>query len=60
MVTTSTYWDKDGIYFSAQTYYGLSTDTKPSAAPNGSVFIEMDTSKIYFYDAENKEWKEFG
>ena len=39
---------------------GLSTDTKPTEnISNGSVFIEMDTSKIYFYDAENKEWKEF-
>ena len=44
---------------------GLSTDTKPASTidgkeiMNGCVFIEIDTSKIYFYDAENQEWKEF-
>ena len=43
---------------------GLSTDTKPTTINgytigNGSVFIEMDTSKIYFYDLENKTWREF-
>lgn len=45
---------------------GLSTDEKPTETvsgktiSNGCVFIELDTSKIYFYDAENKEWLEFG
>jgi len=38
---------------------GLSTDTKPTDVDNGCIFIEMDTGKIYFYDAENKQWKEF-
>jgi len=49
---------------------GLSTDTKPTKVngkieidgkeiPNGCIFIEIDTSKIYFYDKENNEWKEF-
>jgi len=44
------------------TYYGLSTDTtKPTAGiGNGSCFIEMDTSKIYFFDEENAEWLEWG
>ena len=42
---------------------GLSTDTKPTEVNerevgNGSTFIEIDTGKIFFYDAENKEWKE--
>lgn len=42
---------------------GLSTDTKPSKVgeqtiDNGSVFIEIDTGKIFFYDLENQEWKE--
>ena len=42
---------------------GLSTDTKPTEVDgkdiqNGTVFIEMDTGKIYFYDLENQEWKE--
>ena len=46
--------------------YGLSTDNKPLVGvnnvknvPNGSCFIEMDTSKIYFYDGENNLWKKF-
>ena len=43
------------------TYYGLSTDTKPTeGVGNGSAFIEMDTSKVYFFDAGNPEWLEWG
>ena len=43
------------------TYYGLSTDSKPTeGVGNGSAFIEMDTSKVYFFDAENSEWLEWG
>lgn len=39
----------------------LSTDTKPTeGVANGSVCIEMDTSKIYFFDEENAEWLEWG
>lgn len=39
---------------------GLSTDTKPTEnITNGSSFIEMDTGKIYFYDAISKQWLEF-
>lgn len=43
--------------------FGLSTDEKPTEKfkntkiPNGSVFIEMDTKKAYFYDADTDEWK---
>lgn len=42
---------------------GLSTDTKPTKIGdknigNGSVFIEIDTQKIAFYDEDSKEWKE--
>lgn len=45
---------------SIQTIMGLSTDTKPTdGIINGSMFIEMDTSKIYFYDLENEQWLEF-
>ena len=41
---------------------GLSTDEKPTEIngkkiDNGSVFIEIDTETIYFYDLENEEWK---
>ena len=42
---------------------GLSTDTKPTEVAgkkvdNGSLFIEIDTGKIFFYDLENEQWKE--
>lgn len=44
--------------------YGLSTDEKPVTnykgmnIPNGSIFVEMDTSKVYAYDDENEVWLE--
>ena len=42
---------------------GLSTDTKPTTIDgkdiaNGSVFIEIDTQKILFFDGTSKQWKE--
>ena len=38
---------------------GLARDTKPTEnINNGSTFIEIDTGKIYLYDAENQQWKE--
>lgn len=41
-------------------YRGLSTDEKPTEnVVNGSVFIEMDTGKVYMFDGEGSEWKEF-
>lgn len=40
---------------------GLSTDEKPTVIKNGniengSIFIEIDTQDIYFFDADSKEW----
>lgn len=44
-----------------QTIYGLSTDTKPTEnVQNGSAFIEMNTSKVYFFNGETKAWIEWG
>lgn len=46
-------------------FAGKSTDTKPKEVynnrkiHNGSSFTEMDTSKIYLYDAENAIWLAF-
>lgn len=42
---------------------GLSTDTKPTeigdkTIANGSVFIEIDTGKMYLYDLDNEQWNE--
>ena len=45
---------------SGSTFFGLSTDSKPTNVENGSCFLEMDTSKIYFYDADGAEWQEWG
>lgn len=37
----------------------LSTDTKPTEnVANGSLVLEMDTNKIYAYDAEGEAWVE--
>ena len=45
-------------------FRGLSTDTKPDetkdSVGNGAAFIEMDTGKLYFYDADSTQWVEFG
>lgn len=40
---------------------GLSTDTKPNdpiEVSNGSIFVEMDTGKVFFYDEDGEEWIE--
>lgn len=43
------------------TYYGLSTDSKPTdGVGNGSAFVEMDTGKLYFFDSTNTQWREWG
>ena len=43
------------------TMFGLSTDTKPTTGViNGSAFIEIDTSTIYFFDAAGNQWLEWG
>jgi hypothetical protein len=39
--------------------YGLSTDTKPTDVPNGSIFVEMDTSKLYVFDGDSLIWIEW-
>ena len=51
MVTQKSYFDDAGTYQTAEVYFGLSTDTKPTTVANGSCYLEMDSSKIYFFDA---------
>lgn len=53
---------QDGVYTGPVTLFGLSTDTKPTGAEvaNGSCFLEMDTAKIFFYDADGETWREWG
>lgn len=56
-----TMYRKEGASFDKQEveYRGLSTDEKPTEnVINGTIFIEIDTGKIYMYDLENEEWKE--
>ena len=59
MITGEHYLD-NGRYMGAEQLAGLSTDEKPVSCGNGSVFIEMDTSKIYFFDAAGAQWLEWG
>ena len=41
----------------APKFQGLSTDEKPvDYINNGAYFEEIDTGKIYRFDAENQEW----
>jgi hypothetical protein len=37
---------------------GLSTDEKPTHVNNASTFYEMDTRKLFLFDAQNKIWIE--
>lgn len=59
MVTTEA-TDTQGVLNA--TLYGLSGDDKPNKTfddiplPNGAKFVEMDTKKVYFWDAENEQW----
>lgn len=66
MITTTyakfSHYNAEGVTVQIVTMMGLSTDSKPtdSSIGNGSAFIEMNTSKLYFYDAAGESWKEWG
>lgn len=45
-------------YYTAVELYGLSTDTKPTDEQNGTLFLEMDTGKVFVYDEANTQWRE--
>ena len=49
-----------GEFIHADTeYYGLSTDKKPvERVNNASIFYEMDTQKVWLFDAKNNVWIE--
>ena len=59
MITYNQY-KSDGAYVGAVDLYGLSTDTKPTSVGNGSVFVEMDTSTVYIFDAHSGDWIAWG
>ena len=37
----------------------LSTDEKPTDVENGSKLIEVDTSSVYIFDAQNNVWRKW-
>lgn len=40
-------------------YAGLSTDSKPTeGVATGSIFVEVDTGKVYFYNSDGAAWVE--
>lgn len=58
-ITITTQKDTPELGAIPKTVYCLSTDTKPTDVPNGSLCFEMDTSGIYMFDAENGSWLQF-
>ena len=42
----------------AEDLRGKSSDTKPTDVPNGSTFLEMDTTNVYIFDADDGEWRQ--
>ena len=52
MVTKVTAYERPILLF------WLSTDEKPTDVLNGSMFVEMDTSKYYFFSGQTNEWLE--
>lgn len=57
---------KNTKYVSTNEYLGVRTDTKPTIAsgaesvPDRSLYIELDTGDVYYYDAGTDTWAEFG
>lgn len=51
----------DGSFVTNGITFGKSSDTKPTTGvPNAQCFIEIDRSKIYFFDLDTSEWLEWG
>ena len=52
---------QDGLVTVNKTFYGKSTDQKPTlGVGNGSFFIEIDTGKALIFDASTSSWIEPG
>lgn len=55
-ITVETPFVPDKRYIEAS---GLSTDTKPTTGIiNGSIFCEVDTGKVYFFNEAGSAWVE--
>lgn len=53
-----TVYETHGYRCTSRDMYGLSTDTKPTNVGNASTFYEMDTKKLFMFDAQNRVWLE--
>lgn len=53
------HYSDSGVAVNTYTIAGVSTDNKPTAEDvgNGSVFIEMDTSNLHFFDEAAQMWR---
>ena len=56
MITAITDRDRQSEKAYSMEYRGLSTDSKPTDAPNGAAFLEMDTGDVYLYNADGPAW----
>lgn len=55
--TKSSMFIEQGLYYMELS--GLSTDTKPTAeVAQGSIFQEVDTGKVFFFDEASGTWVE--
>lgn len=43
-------------YAGPNEFRGLSSDSKPTNARNGTIYVEMDTGKMWIYDEQNARW----
>ena len=51
--------DSNGQTVQMSDLYGLSTDTKPTTGlANGSIFVEVDTGKLFLFNEDTGEWSE--
>lgn len=46
------------IHNNSYSYDGLSSETKPTDVPNGTIFHEIDTGKDYQFDIDGSQWIE--
>ena len=55
-ITNETTYPANKRYIEA---FGLSTDSKPTAGIiTGSVFVEVDTAKVYLFNESSSAWVE--
>lgn len=48
----------DNLFWNTVELRCLSTDSKPTDVPNGSVLLEMDTGKVFIFNGANSTWIE--